>query len=501
MFYSVFIAEDEPVANRHLRMLIEQKCPEFRIVGFAESGEEALDAFETYKPDLLLTDIKMPGMNGIELAEEAKMVLPSLRCVIISGYRNFNYTRDALHAGFDDYLLKPVTPKNFTEVMQKIAGDLDELYYRERCTLFRCLAADIYVEPWKLEKYLDDGSYYLGIIREGGLPRRFRNLSIIEQFSDRKDAFYLYGRDEKEALLLCPCKTTAADDFRSLLSLHKMKIENGFTTIIMLDEPVSPEEIPEGVIHLYQGLRNSLILGQNQFLTLTDEILKGYTGFALGIPDIERIRQFAQRGMKDALKNEIDLIVRRAAKKSCPQIYLEDIVRQFFYMVRMYADGRDTSDVFEYTLDDSFFFALNSEDLSLSLQDLIERIFEKTFGLPKKIDSLGTFEKIRQYMQRHLPEKLGIKDLCHEFGISQSYMSRLFRKYTGNSFNEYLVKLRIELAKKIMKESPDALIKTIADMVGYDDQLYFSRLFSASAGESPSMYLSRLQERKSLRRP
>jgi YesN/AraC family two-component response regulator len=493
MAYSVFIVEDEPAANRHLQMLVEQKCPGFKIAGFAESGEEALDVLEAYKPDLLLTDIKMPGMNGIELAEKAKTVLPSLHCIIISGYQDFNYARDALHAGFDDYLLKPVTPKDFARVMQKTAEGLDELYYRERCILLRHLAADIYVEPWKLEKYLDDGGYYLGIIREGGLPRRFRNLTLIEQFSDRKDAFYLYGRDEKEVLLLCPCKTTMAGDFRSLLSSHKIKTENGFTTVVMLSEPVSLVEVPGAIMRLYQGLQDALVPGQNRFLALADETPKGYAGFALGIPDIERIRQFAQKGMKDALKNEIDLTVRRAAKKSCPQIYLEDIVRQFFYMIRMYADGRDTSDTFEYTLDDTFFFALSPEDLSLCLQDLVERLFEKTFGLPQKLDSPGTFEKIRQYLQRRLPEKFGIKDLCHEFGISQSYMSRLFRKYTGHSFNEYVVELRVEQAKKIMKESPDTLIKIVADMVGYDDQLYFSRLFSALEGESPSMYLSRLQ--------
>jgi YesN/AraC family two-component response regulator len=497
MPYSVLIVEDESASSWHLRTIIEQKCPDYQVLGCEASGAEALITVRRGKPDLLLTDIRMPGMDGIELVRQAKLILPSLHCVVVSGYQDFDYAKGAIQTGVDDYLLKPVTPKNLTETMEKIAERLDESYYQERCTLFRSLIADVFVEKWKLEKYLPgDGGYWLAVFRENGLPRRFGNSKVVEQFSEPKDTLYLYGRDEKEVFFCCRCEDMSFGEFRLMLAGYGDKTQCGYSTVVMMPDAVSAGELPGAVNRLYQELRRHLVIGRSRLLLYGQNGKKPYSHYALSADDIGRIQQVAQNRMTKALLKEIETIVRRSLNDNCPQIYLEDITRQFFYLIRMYYETDDWIDSFDYMLDDAFFFALNADDLVGNLRDLVEKIIEKTLSLPEKLDSPETFGKIRRYLLQHLSGKQGIKGLCGEFGISQSYMSKLFRKYAGRSFNEYLVELRMERAKQLMRENPGILIKNVAAMVGYEDQLYFSRLFRSYTGKPPSSYIKNLSGNK-----
>ncbi|MDR2775936.1 MAG: response regulator, partial [Tannerella sp.] len=368
MAYKVIIAEDEPAASRHLLTLIEQKCPGYQVICCTENGDEALESIEQDKPDLLLTDIRMPGMNGIDLARQAKQKLPSLRCVVISGYQNFDYAKGAIQAGVDDYLLKPVSPRNFMEILEKITGHLDESYYHERCILLRSLAADVYVEQWKLKKYLlGAGTYWLGVFRENSLPGRFRGHKAIEQFSEQTETLCLYGRDEKEMLFLCPCESMRLEEFRLMLAGYEEKVKEGYSTIIMMPEAVYISELPEAVNRLYQELRCQVVFGQSRFLIWGKTGKKPYFRYALKTGDIGRIQQSAQNGMIRALRQEIADILSRCIRDNCPQLYLEDISRQFFYLIRTYNETYEWADSFEYMLDDAFFFALNAEDLVGSL--------------------------------------------------------------------------------------------------------------------------------------
>ena len=133
----IFLAEDEVVVRETIKRMIPWEELGFELVGEAADGEMALPLLIRQQPDLLITDIKMPFMDGLTLARLAKKEIPGLKVVILSGYDDFNYAKQAIGIGVEDYLLKPIT-KNITKNS------------RERCRLMRRTAAAIFLRHWSM---------------------------------------------------------------------------------------------------------------------------------------------------------------------------------------------------------------------------------------------------------------------------------------------------------------------------------------------------------------
>ena len=117
--YRILIVDDEPAGLNHVRMILQKKCPQYKIIGSANNGKEALDMIRRDQPDVLITDIRMPVMNGIEFVELVKQEFPSILAVIVSGYSEFEYAKSALKFGVCDYLLKPLVPSDMQKIMKR----------------------------------------------------------------------------------------------------------------------------------------------------------------------------------------------------------------------------------------------------------------------------------------------------------------------------------------------------------------------------------------------
>lgn len=119
--YKVIIVDDEPMIKRTLHKLIHQNAL-FSVIGEAEDGQGALELFETHRPDIIFTDIRMPVMDGLELIKRVKEIDPSVEIVVISGYDDFSYAQQALRSGTADYLLKPIEPEALAAALDGLAG-------------------------------------------------------------------------------------------------------------------------------------------------------------------------------------------------------------------------------------------------------------------------------------------------------------------------------------------------------------------------------------------
>jgi YesN/AraC family two-component response regulator len=123
MPYSVVVAEDEPLLLENLIEKIENSGTDFHVVGSAPTGIQAYDLVEECSPDLLITDIRMPVMDGLELISKVRNSFPGLNCIIVSGYSDFEYAKTALHYQVKEYLLKPVDPEELTAVLNRIRSE------------------------------------------------------------------------------------------------------------------------------------------------------------------------------------------------------------------------------------------------------------------------------------------------------------------------------------------------------------------------------------------
>jgi len=256
MRYRLVLAEDEPASAENVRDIIRIYCPQFELVAAAENGAECLELVRKYHPDLVLTDIKMPVMNGLELIRLLYEDIAEIKVRILSGYPDFDYARTAIQHGVIDYLLKPITPNSLQATLNRI-------------------------------------------------------------------------------------------------------------------------------VPLINNIR-----GKSQI-----------------IPHIQEIEQPIT-----------------------------------------------------------------------------------------KIDTPEFFGLIEEYVKFNLKEPLSLQQVCMHIGISQTYMSRLFRKYTGLSFSNYLTRIRIEFAKQYLS-SGKTMIKDAAALAGFKDQFYFSKVFKSYTGLSPSDYISGIQKK------
>mgnify|MGYP002579407981 FL=1 len=170
--YRVLIVDDEMPALRFVQSIIEQFAQNFQVVGTAASGEQGFQFLEQHPVDLLITDIGMRGMNGIELAQSARAMQPNIHIVIISGYGEFEYAQGAIQAGVDEYLLKPVSISKMTAILQALEKKMDDSSNDLAATLLPAIACG---QPYSKNKALQlyrQKTFYFALIRWGNLDMR-----------------------------------------------------------------------------------------------------------------------------------------------------------------------------------------------------------------------------------------------------------------------------------------------------------------------------------------
>jgi two-component system response regulator YesN len=200
------------------------------------------------------------------------------------------------------------------------------------------------------------------------------------------------------------------------------------------------------------------------------------------------IKENKSRKIKDLLCELLEF----HEKAGTPQFLAEEDARSFLDQVRRgWAEESAASleDNIEYLVDDAFYYATDYGDLEKNLLYILEKMLpEKEQGI-NKIDTPEFFGLIEEFVKNKLAEPLSLQQCCIHVGISQTYMSRLFRKYTGLSFNNYLTRSRIEKAKQYLSGG-STLIKEAATLTGFSDQFYFSKVFKSLTGLSPSEFIS-----------
>lgn len=490
--YRVIVADDEPIALEHISSIIEKKCPQYEVAATAENGKEALEKVALLRPDLLITDIKMPLMSGIELASEIHEKYPDTHTLIVSGYSDFEYARSAMQSGVCDYILKPVIPSSMAKSLEQIARRIDRNRYEKRSRIIQELCREKECDPETIRQFFTYENYYCAIIRRNGLPRRFVAGRAMETFSEASESYTVYGRDEMEQLYIIPEVLLNGKKIAAyMIGLsQKMHVDTDYMTIVYDRETCKTEELHEHIRRLYRTLDAVSVVGMDKMIGLDRdseeaEIEYDHKAICEVMNNFEYLLKNQRIGQ---LKKEIKRLYLQWSYEKKPQMWMEYITRQILFLLRKYEESSQPLSECEYMLEDAFFYATTPDELLSSLFDILFQ-YVKTMPANAKVDSPEFVDSIEQYIKEHLSENLSLKNVSREFGISQTYMGKLIRKYRDDSFSHYLTKVRMEKATGLMRENPGLYIKDIAEMVGYSDQLYFSRIFRSYMGMCPSDYM------------
>jgi two-component system, response regulator YesN len=484
----VLIVEDEPAAGRYLRSMIELGRPGFSVIGIATNGKEALDQIQSLDPDLVITDVKMPVMDGIELVAELKLHFPALPAVIVSGHQEFEYARRALDTGVVDYLLKPVDPARLAEVLDR----LQTLFSARDCArraeaLARIVKGDAHGEELEGEE-----SYWLAAARIGGLPSRFRFDKAAPEAASCRDGFYvLPGRDSRERVYLGQRPLVTFEAFgaavRSAVPACGAPCGNEalFRTVLISTEPPRADRLQAAARELCLDLDRLLVAGLSHV----------HCGAPKPAPEVEWDRALADRielALRDYRIDQLEASIRAMAESwrenRRPLVYVESQLRGILHFVlrKTPRTRGSAASSLEYLLDEALAGVAGFDELADAAWALVSRTAGAEEVESRDSDVPAFFHSIRSYVEDRYSDQLNLADLSRTFRISASYLSKLFRKHAQASFGEYLASLRIDAAKRLIRANPQLPLKEVAEKVGFNDPFYFSRVFKSLAGLPPS---------------
>lgn len=493
--YKIMVVEDEPTALNHVCMILEKKCPQYEIMGTAENGSEALRLIREEQPDILISDVKMPVMDGIQLVAKVKEEFPEVLSVIVSGYSEFEYAKGALQSGVCDYLLKPLAPSDMKKLMDRLEPKLNTLYYEKRNRLLRSLCNGKQAEDAdRLYRYFPAGNYYAAIYRKNGLPKRFSRRTGVEIFSMEEEKVYIYGRDEMEALYLFPEELLFSGDFKGMAERIFEREKSGYTyqTAVVYNESFPLEALPEIVKKLYRRLDESVVIGENQVLYLNGDSqeCRNPGEEETAKKQLEQVEYCIRYKEDKKFPTELKKLFDIFRKQKSSQIYVESAVKYIFQLVRnLYPIEREFVDL-EFMIDDAFYYASDMDELKENILTVIRQCIPD-MGKEKIDNKEQLFHSICSYMKGHMDEAMTLGSICRQFGVSQTSLSRMFRTYEETSFSNYLTSIRMKKAMQMMEQDPEAYIKDIAERVGYTDQFYFSRIFRSVTGVCPKEYMEK----------
>ncbi len=528
--YKMLIADDEQIVLDGLRFMIENNFKEIEIVATAKTGREAIEFSRNHMLDIIFTDIKMPGINGIEAIAEIRKFNRDVRVVILSAYEQFEYAQQAVELGVSDYLLKPVHEEKLVEVLGKIL---------DRIKSDRAVKAREMENREKLEKLipiLEHGFIY-SLLLNTDYSRELERYR--ELFDTRRNSGYImvfeFGESQGEQIEnRIGSGVMAQQLYPKIQSAIKYKckaivgplIINRITVLVYDDDSaeeynqrVKAMELSQSIIgsldserqeNLFVGIgsryplekiKNSLeealyALGKSgqghlmHFNDLADQVQDASDYTYVDIKDDENaiIRLLEQNKVKE-LEMAVTSFIQKLERKC--RFVLEDTKNMATEMMVMvyghaYRNNLEERDVGYST----YLKEIERIDNRLNLQQWCVRKILQISELLKNKETTHVSEAVSQakaFIDDNYNKEISLNDVSKLVSISPQYFSTIFKEEMGTSFVEYIRHKRIEAAKSMFKEKRYT-VKEVCYEIGYNDPNYFSRLFKKMVGVSPTDY-------------
>ncbi len=485
--YRVLIVDDEIPALRFISSIIEQFSNGFHVLGTTSSGELALEFLQKNSVDLLLTDISMYGMNGIELAKEARRLQPNIHIIIISGYGEFEYAQGAIQAGVDDYLLKPISISKMSATLQSIQKKMETESLGRSGYILAALACG---QPYNEElarQLFRQSNYRFAYLRWGNLDMTLPKFLSATSMVRQPDAHFqiLLGRDNDERILIA--EDDSAEEFLSQLSVYITKPGNLATWTAVYTPLSRPIDTLPGFIELaINMIYQKTVIGKHQILQLAGG--SSQDRIKLPVSDLKQLSYFVSSGKTGMVKTYFSTLAAGWERSQMPQRQVWHMVRQIIHQVgaarpQVFNRLEEILQEFNGTIQRVSTYG----DMMTKVYDLL---FDEESPRERRMSTQELFEYATSYIQENYAQPLSMQSVCDEIGISQTYLSRLFRKYSDTTFNAYLTQCRMETAKRLLREKPDLLLYDVAACVGYEDSSYFTKVFRQYTGQTPSQWAS-----------
>ncbi len=523
----VFIVEDEPLIRDSLRKMLAdfEESQHLQYCGEAGDGEIALSMIQELKPDILMTDIRMPFMDGLTLARYAKELLPWLHVIIITGFEEFAYTKEAIDIGVYGYITKPVQKNELAEVFERIRSRREQRSAKEAAPfrLESLLNQELYKEHFFNK--LKSGNYTAADIYEREkrlnvdfLGRTYGIMTAILRPKTPDKTLYhevlkrlapLFDNDRQVLL-------TVYDDFRISGLVTASDQQQVVNKCYFAADILSYELKKCGItdFNLYIGPRTGRISEVGGLLEWTESSGKIMPpNFKQTITELDAVIQAPTEFVDQSyylteLKQDplpVDTLLKEAENR-WQKLASSDEQKHYRFEFLALLKTRLQESVSEGSLcpaeeysDDQLKTIAETESLTRLTGRLFLESLAKQQSFTVKDTSLSRVERLIQdvttYMQEHFADPdLSLQTMADRLQISTAYLSTLFSQNEGVTFIEYLTRLRMEKAKALLAETNQKIID-ITFEVGYNDPNYFSFTFKKRNQLTPKEYRNQVQSR------
>lgn len=539
--YRVIIVEDEFIVRYGIRSMIEWEAIGLEVTGEAANGREALELMAAGLPDILITDIKMPVMDGIELIAEVRKRSAELKIIILSNLEDFQYAKEAIKHNVSEYMIKSdMMPRDFEQVLLKLKESLEgaQKPWEEK-------SAPSHIVPVHKENFL------IELLERGAVQGRIEHDTVMRAgLADKRPLYVLQilpgGRAEPEygqgaavirslleeiglndpalgyelvghrqgvlhvivtsVVMVQPDKAAIMDRLRSSCEQLILQLSSQYSwtvTIGISGEVREWADLKNAYVQAAGAARMKLFMGTGRVLIHgSDELLaQGAQSDAAQhqmtqpgttlTPSLQisshqiqsMVYAFQSRELEEYLERLFDQLAMRRDAELVQIISLELLM----ILTTLWPDvSKDAEQVLE--LKKQYFDELSKLETLEESRGWFQQAFQALVAHMKEMynSDRNSIIKATQYIQQYYHQEITLQSISGLVHLSKNYFANLFRKEVGESFLEYLTRIRIEKAKTLLTGELKA--GDIGSLVGIQDPKYFSKVFKKITGVSPSEY-------------
>lgn len=511
--YDVFLVDDEPFIIEGLQSILEWNDYGLRIVGQAENGEAAWDILKDHPVDLVVTDIMMPKMTGLQLIEKVKQAHPHTRFIILSGYNEFVYVKEGIKHGVENYLLKPINIDEFRSTLENTVQKLDqsrmhhmvELHNRDILrdnVLFRWLRDRIHMEELQQRADLLDihfvHPYYMVVlvrpeVRKDDemdymkqdevasqakllLDEKFGGFCVREWDGETAIVLGLYNREDKQEAIekLVQWKAETEQNLQSVLEVTVGSVQEGYAKAsVSFDhakqvQPYHLVRVDDSIIDCdeiesYRSSRPSSVQPETE-------------------PYVKLLYARDKEGLREQLEADFDRL------SDTDGVTPRDMRNFAVELLIAWKQSVKGSAVLQLNDERDWFDDVYHIQTLDALKDHVLQVAAHVIELMSEPEDMSpVVRQVLHDIQERYAEELSLKTLSQVYNINPVYLGQLFQKEVQSTFSDFLNKTRINKAKEMLTGT-NYRMTDIAAKVGYWDKSYFYKQFKKYVGISPKEY-------------
>lgn len=520
--HQVLIVDDEKSVRDRLALQFPWQDLGFEVVDCAENGYDAIDLINSKTPDVILTDILMPKMSGLDLIRKINQCNPQLKVVIMSAYDDFKYAQEAIKLGVKGYLLKPILHDEFTQLFSKLKVEL-----KQENTQQRDSSVLIPLLKESFSKDMEKPLLYLQQFGWGTLKHSFRTIVCSveltgEDASDQNKLRLIYQEasqlceqkkipvllhEKKIVLLIHSSEAMETQSIKSFIEALRQEIKHvchtaGFQCTRL---SIGVSNVYRNLEGLHQSYGEAVYASNEQFFSGNESII-----FCQGIPNVNRATKSEKEIFQpiwDSLWNELFKNEEAKIKSTIAKMF--DIFCE---------PGRyDMQEVKAYCIEMVLWIQIKAKELNPELlEDTLFNDSSKIWSFTNirklqkwvctKFIELSNImkdnpnternqyvKKAKNYIEQHYEERIRLEDMAKNLHVNANYFSSLFKRETGQNFIDYINQIRIHKAMELLQKTEDKIFE-ISIHVGYSNFSYFNKIFKRYTNMTPQSYRAKTQK-------